>query len=621
MEKIYFRKALLSFVLMMLISFSALSQQTLWVGQTYRFDVTSSVLGLTANISWSTSGGYISLNGSGFYRDITVTQYFSGTATVTCEWDYKLTGNGKYTHVKRQFTITCRDNKVSISPTTLNMVPGQTQYVSYRHQYDNQYTSAANAYYQSSDPSICTVSQSGQVIAIKPGTTYINVYSKISSVSPYCKVTVSKIDPTAVEIPSSINLIRGAQIKLTPTLTPLNATTDLTWYSSDEGIATVSSSGVVTGISRGNASIFVVTRNELTAQCNVVVDNPKLELFCSHESGIVKHGCEILFNSTVDSAQIYYTLDNTTPTTQSVKYTSPIVIEKPMTIKAIAVCDEYYPSDVLERNFEESTLDLIKTNVTNNGIITDNVLYFKFNEDIQKGALFIPQSWFQPGMYSSIEILGQIDKNGRRPLYPGAVVIEDDMLKIYCDIEYRTVIDLQILSGFFQSKKGEQFEDINITNIVINDYLNQSNLDLVSFKFSTDYIEVAKGDVFIPEFDTMPAYSKYSSCKFYISDETVVSTYRNTDRCFYAKNEGKCEITAEITLNDGSVLRAASNVTVLNPNASIDGVNIDKIIKTVKIYTLQGILIYDGSIENIPPLKPLIYIYQIGNVVRKVMIK
>lgn len=266
MEKIYFRKALLSFVLMMLISFSALSQQTLWVGQTYRFDVTSSVLGLTANISWSTSGGYISLNGSGFYRDITVTQYFSGTATVTCEWDYKLTGNGKYTHVKRQFTITCRDNKVSISPTTLNMVPGQTQYVSYRHQYDNQYTSAANAYYQSSDPSICTVSQSGQVIAIKPGTTYINVYSKISSVSPYCKVTVSKIDPTAVEIPSSINLIRGAQIKLTPTLTPLNATTDLTWYSSDEGIATVSSSGAVTGISRGNASIFVVTRNELTAQ-------------------------------------------------------------------------------------------------------------------------------------------------------------------------------------------------------------------------------------------------------------------------------------------------------------------------------------------------------------------
>ena len=74
-------------------------------------------------------------------------------------------------------------------------------------------------------------------------------------------------------------------------------------------------------------------------------------------------------------------------------------------------------------------------------------------------------------------------------------------------------------------------------------------------------------------------------------------------------------------MNDGSVLRAASNVTVLNPNASIDGVNIDKIIKTVKIYTLQGILIYDGSIENIPPLKPLIYIYQIGNVVRKVMIK
>ncbi len=180
------RKFLLSLMLTVITQSSALSQQALWVGQSYTFDVSSSVMGLTANMSWSTSGGYLSLSGSGLYRTITVTQYFSGTATVTCEWDYKLTGNGSYTHTKRQVTISCRDNQIFISPTSMTLTPGESRHVSYRHQYDNQYTSAANAYFQSSDPSICTISSSGEVIAKSPGTTYINVYSKVSSVSPYC---------------------------------------------------------------------------------------------------------------------------------------------------------------------------------------------------------------------------------------------------------------------------------------------------------------------------------------------------------------------------------------------------------------------------------------------------
>lgn len=98
MKSIICKKTLLSFVLVILASLSSFAQQTLWVGESYTFDVTSSVLGLTANVSWSTNGGYLSLSGSGFYRTITVTQYFSGTATVTCEWDYKLTGNDTYTH-------------------------------------------------------------------------------------------------------------------------------------------------------------------------------------------------------------------------------------------------------------------------------------------------------------------------------------------------------------------------------------------------------------------------------------------------------------------------------------------------------------------------------------------
>ena len=200
------KKAITSLILMIIASLTSFAQQSLWVGQSYTFDVSSSVMGITANVNWSTSGGYLSLSGSGFYRDITVTKYFSGTATVTCEWDYKLTGNGRYTHMKREVTISCKDNQVSISPTSMTMSPGETRYVSYQHQYDNQYTYAADAYFQSTNPSVARVNEhTGEVYAVNPGTAYINVYSKISSVAPYCKVTVEKTSPTTHDFTYTYN--------------------------------------------------------------------------------------------------------------------------------------------------------------------------------------------------------------------------------------------------------------------------------------------------------------------------------------------------------------------------------------------------------------------------------
>lgn len=622
MNLINIRKFFLPFLLVIFTSITSFAQQSLWVGQSYTLDVSSSVMGITTNVSWSTNGGYLSLSGSGFYRTITVTKYFSGTATVTCEWDYRLTGSGSYTHTKRQVTITCKDNPISISPTSLSLSSGETRYINYSHQYSNAYTSAADVTFQSSNTSVCTVNSAGAVVAKNPGTAYINVYSKNSSVSPSCKVTVTKIDPTSVEIPSNLNLVRGDQVKLTPTLTPSNASTNYTWSSSNANIANVSSSGVITGVAKGNAVVSVTTGNGLTSQCSVAVDNPQLEISCSHESGIVKRGCEIYLNSTDKNAKIYYTLDDTTPTAQSIPYTNSIVIENYTTLKAVAFCEGYYQSDVLERNFEVSTLELIETNAISGGVVTDNVLYFKFNEPIQKGPLFVPQSRFMTGMYISIKLYGLPKEDGGRPGYSGVAVIEDNMLKIYCNTEDRTVVDLYIKSGFIQSQNGEQFEDININNLLINDYLNQDNVDLESFKFASENMTVMQGEVFIPHFDFTPVSSKYSTCKLSISNDTVISKYWTTDRSFFTKKEGECEIIAELTLSNGNVLTDTVHITVLDPNASINDVFIDSYIeKSVMVYTLQGNLIYFGSMESIPPLKPSIYIFKIGKDIRKVIVK
>ena len=354
-------KILLPLVLVLFTSLSALSQQTLWVGQSYTFDVSSSVVGLPANMSWSTSGGYLSLSGSGFYRTITVTQYFSGTATVTCEWDYRLTGNGSYTHTKRQVTISCRDNKVSISPASMTLTSGESRYVSYRHQYDNQYTSAANAYFQSSDPSICTVSSSGEVVAKNPGTAYINIYSKVSSVSPYCEVTVKQVEPTSVSLPSSITMTAGETRTLSPTIYPSNAQTSYSWTSSDSQVASVSSAGIITAKKYGNATITVRTSNGLTALCSVTVQKRKLNLISSHTSGLIEKGTYIMLSSDVGDAKIYYTLNNSYPSVNSTLYSNPISINSSSCIKAVAIHPDYIDSDVLTIDLTTTSLKVVST--------------------------------------------------------------------------------------------------------------------------------------------------------------------------------------------------------------------------------------------------------------------
>ena len=55
--------------------------------------------------------------------------------------------------------------------------------------------------------------------------------------------------------------------------------------------------------------------------------------------GTVAEGTQISLISPLENATIYYTFDGTTPTTNSTVYTSPIILTKDTTIKAIAVTD------------------------------------------------------------------------------------------------------------------------------------------------------------------------------------------------------------------------------------------------------------------------------------------
>lgn len=129
----------------------------------------------------------------------------------------------------------------------------------------------------SSNTSVATVTQAGKVTAVGAGTCTIRATANDGS-GKYgsCAVTVSQstVSVTGVSLDkSSTTMSAGETKQLTATVYPANATNKtVTWSSSDTSVATVSSSGLVTAVAAGLATITVTTSDGgYTATCGVTV--------------------------------------------------------------------------------------------------------------------------------------------------------------------------------------------------------------------------------------------------------------------------------------------------------------------------------------------------------------
>ena len=99
---------------------------------------------------------------------------------------------------------------------------------------------------------------------------YVYVYGAEIEVT----YTAETIHPTGVSVSPTVTTIeQGETVQLTETVLPANADDkSVTWSSSNTSIATVNSSGLVTGVSPGSATITVTTTDgSLTATCVVTV--------------------------------------------------------------------------------------------------------------------------------------------------------------------------------------------------------------------------------------------------------------------------------------------------------------------------------------------------------------
>ena len=133
-----------------------------------------------------------------------------------------------------------------------------------------------NVTWSSSNTSLATVSSTGLVTAAStPGTVDIIVTTEEGGFTASCIFTVVSVVPvTGVTMsPKTLALFTGQTSPLTATVAPPTATTPgVTWSSSNPAVATVSTSGGVTAVAVGNATITVKTTDGgFTDTCAVTI--------------------------------------------------------------------------------------------------------------------------------------------------------------------------------------------------------------------------------------------------------------------------------------------------------------------------------------------------------------
>ena len=160
---------------------------------------------------------------------------------------------------------------VVLSETTMTLCKGQNAKLLFTAEPAN-FTD--EVVWRSSNTSVATIADDGTVKAVDLGTATIKLM--VGNVSVNCRVTV--VQPvTRINLNnSSITMQALDTFQLTTTVTPSNAyNKEIVWSSSDENVATVDETGLVTALKKGTAKITAAAQDGSgkTASCTVTVSN------------------------------------------------------------------------------------------------------------------------------------------------------------------------------------------------------------------------------------------------------------------------------------------------------------------------------------------------------------
>lgn len=255
--------------LSLLFQMNLLAQYNIKVGS-YEFLPLDPPAGYVRSATWSFDEGLTLTERSEAGAIVKVTHYFSGAAYVTCNYVFEYLGSYnnrvQIGHGTKTYRIQCIGGKASISETDLELSPGEKHTLKCTRS-----DSYGTPTWESSNEDVATIDSKGRITAIATGYARITL-DPITAIPCFCDVHVRKVDAKTIELsPNPLNLVVGKTKSLKPVYTPNGASASITWKSENENIATVTSSGVVKGISEGTTVIIAKTDNGLTAKATVKI--------------------------------------------------------------------------------------------------------------------------------------------------------------------------------------------------------------------------------------------------------------------------------------------------------------------------------------------------------------
>jgi uncharacterized protein YjdB len=153
--------------------------------------------------------------------------------------------------------------------------------------------------FSSSNPTVATVNANGTVQGVSQGTAVITGQAVLDQVSGTSTVTITQVPVASVAIspPGAQTVFQGLTLQLAATLRDASGNIlsgrPISWNTSNSSIATVSSSGMVTGVALGSVQITAESEGVASATSIAVQPRPVATVGLGPNPGSLKAGTQL----------------------------------------------------------------------------------------------------------------------------------------------------------------------------------------------------------------------------------------------------------------------------------------------------------------------------------------